>query len=171
MLTLSLLRHAKSDWSAPGLDDFDRPLAARGREAAPRMAAFMAREGIRPRLILCSAAVRTRQTLELVLPMLGGEPEVSIEKGLYLAPASLMLARLGKVPAGIAHVMMVGHDPGMHELAVALAGTGDAQSLKALAAKFPTAALAVIQLDAKAWSEIAPGKGRLVRFMTPRALD
>jgi phosphohistidine phosphatase len=171
MRTLSLFRHAKSDWSSPGLDDFHRPLADRGRDAAPRMGAYMAREGVRPQLILCSAAVRTRQTLDLVLPELGHEPEISYEKGLYLAPGSLMLARLHKVPDSVSHVMMVGHDPGMHELAVALSGSGDAQCRKALSLKFPTAGLAVITFDVATWAEVAPGQGRLVRFMTPKKLD
>jgi phosphohistidine phosphatase len=171
MLTLSLLRHAKSDWSSPGMDDFDRPLAERGRIAAPRMGAYMAGEGLRPQLILCSSARRTRQTLDLVLPELAHKPDVQFEKGLYLAPASLMLARLHKVADGVAHVMMVGHDPGMHELAVALSGTGDPQSLRALGVKFPTAGLAVIAFDTAHWAQVAPGAGRLLRFVTPKTLE
>ncbi len=169
MLTLSLLRHAKSDWSSPGMDDFDRPLAPRGLEAAPRMGAFMAHAGVKPHLVLCSAALRTRQTLDLVLPHIG-EPQVSIEPGLYLAPAPTMLARLRKVASDATHVMMIGHDPGMHELAVALVGSGDAQGRKALAVKFPTAALAVMTFDITAWSEAGPGKARLLRFVTPRSI-
>lgn len=170
MLTLSLLRHAKSDWSGPGMDDFDRPLAARGLEAAPRIGAYMAASGLRPRLILCSAAVRTRQTLDLVLPYLGESPEISIERGLYLAPASVMMARARRVPDGVPHVMMIGHDPGMHETALALAGAGEAGALAALARKFPTAGLAVIAFDVAHWADIAPGIGKLLRFVTPKSL-
>ena len=171
MLTLSLLRHAKSDWSMPGMDDFDRPLAARGLDAAPRMGAFMARVGLRPRLILCSAAVRTRQTLDLVLPYLGDAPEISIERGLYLASSSAMIARLRQVPAGVPHVMMIGHDPGMHETAQALAGRGDPQLLAALGRKFPTAGLAVYAFDVPAWDQVGPKGGHLLRFVTPRSLE
>lgn len=171
MLTLSLLRHAKSDWSTPGMDDFDRPLAPRGQEAAPRMGAYMAHEGLKPQLILCSAAVRTRQTLDLVLPHLAGKPEISFERGLYLASASSLLHRLQQVPDAIAHVMLVGHDPGMHEVAMALAGHGEAASLRALARKFPTAGLAVIAFDAVHWSDCAARTGRLLRFVTPKTLD
>lgn len=171
MLTLSLLRHAKSDWCGPGMDDFDRPLAARGREAAPRMGAYMASAGLRPRLILCSQAVRTQQTLDLVRPFLGEAPEISIERGLYLASSAAMIARLQQVPASVPHVLMVGHDPGMHETALALAGTGAEGAMAALARKFPTAGLAVIAFDVASWDEIAPGRGRLVSFVTPRSLQ
>lgn len=170
MLTLSLLRHAKSDWSGPGMDDFDRPLAARGREAAPRMGAYMAAAGLRPRLILCSEAVRTRQTLDLVLPHLGDAPEVSFERGLYLASAATMIGRLHRVPATVPHVLMVGHDPGMHETAVALAGRGAPAAMTTLARKFPTAGLAVLAFDVSTWEAIAPGEGRLLAFVTPKSL-
>lgn len=171
MLTLSLLRHAKSDWSTPGMDDFDRPLAPRGLDAAPRMGAYMAHEGLKPQLVLCSAAVRTRQTLDLVLPHLATKPEISYERGLYLASAATLLKRLQQLPEDVSHAMLVGHDPGMHEIAVALAGEGERGALCALARKFPTAGLAVFRFDGARWSEIAKGKGRLLRFVTPRALD
>jgi phosphohistidine phosphatase len=170
MLTLSLLRHAKSSWDNPGLKDFDRPLAKRGAVSAPRMGAFMAQNGIAPELILCSPAVRTRQTLDLVLPHLSAMPTVEYEEELYLAPAKGLLARVRKIKAKVHHVMIVGHDPGMQELAVELAGTGDAEALQALGRKFPTAGLAVIRFKAREWGKIGPGRGRLKLFMTPKAL-
>ena len=113
MLTLSLLRHAKSSWDDSSLDDFERPLNKRGEAAAPRMGAFMAQHGLAPDLILCSSAVRARQTLELVLPHLADRPQVVYEDGFYLAAPSAMLARLHKVDAKVRHVLIVGHDPGM----------------------------------------------------------
>jgi phosphohistidine phosphatase len=170
MLTLSLLRHAKSSWDDTGARDFDRPLAERGEAAAPRMGAFMARHKISPGLILCSPAVRARQTLDLVLPHLPGTPTVAYEEALYLAAPKALLARLRKVAAEVAHVVIVGHDPGMHQLAVDLAGTGDAASLEALARKFPTAGLAVIGFKVRDWSKVGPGKGHLEVFATPKAL-
>ena len=94
MLTLSLLRHAKSSWEDGSLKDFERPLAKRGESAAPRMGAFMAERGLAPQLILCSPAVRARQTLDLVLPHLAGDPSVLYEDRLYLAAPSALLARL-----------------------------------------------------------------------------
>ena len=170
MLTLSLFRHAKSSWDDAGVKDFDRALAPRGEEAAPRMGAFMAEHDIQPQLILCSPAVRTRQTLDLVLPHLGGDPTVVYEDGFYLASASQLLARVRKVEAKVRHIMIVGHDPGMHGLAVELAGSGAPKLMQALAAKFPTAGLAVLDFDVPAWPKVGPGIGQLRLFMTPKRL-
>jgi phosphohistidine phosphatase len=170
MFTLALFRHAKSNWDDPGLKDFDRPLARRGEAAAPRMGAFMAAQGIEPELILCSPAVRTRQTLDLVLPCLHGTPTVVYEEGFYLAAASQLLARVRRVEANVRHIMIVGHDPGMHGLAVDLAGSGNPKQMQALAAKFPTAGLAVLDFEVDEWSKIEPGLGQLRLFMTPKQL-
>jgi phosphohistidine phosphatase len=171
MLTLSLLRHAKSSWSDPRLKDFERPLNDRGETAAPRMGAFMARRGLAPDLILCSTAVRARQTLNLVLPHLKGAPAVTYENALYLASSATMLKRLQKVPAGVSHSMIVGHDPGMQTLAVELARAGNADDLASLAEKFPTAGLAVIVFDVDAWPDVHWGGGRLKLFMAPKRLQ
>jgi phosphohistidine phosphatase len=170
MFTLSLFRHAKSNWDDPGLKDFDRPLARRGETAAPRMGEFMAAQGIEPELILCSPAVRTRQTLDLVLPYLKSSPTVVYEDGFYLAAASQLLAHVRKVEAKVRHVMVIGHDPGMHGLAVELAGSGAPKQMQALAAKFPTAGLAVLDFDVEGWPDIGPGLGRLRLFITPKRL-
>jgi phosphohistidine phosphatase len=170
MLSLMLLRHAKSSWDDPSLKDFDRPLTARGKLAAERMGAYMARQGLAPDLIVSSSAVRARETLALVLPHLGDKPRTEFAEGLYLATPAALLSRLRKVGAAADGVMIVGHNPGMHSLAVTLSGSGDASSLKALAAKFPTAALAVITFEARNWSRIGPATGRLAEFMTPKRL-
>jgi phosphohistidine phosphatase len=171
MLTLSLLRHAKSSWSDSRLKDFERPLNERGETAAPRMGAFMARRGLAPDLILCSTAVRTRQTLNLVLPHLKGASELVYDDALYLASSATMLKRLHKVGPELKHAMMVGHDPGMHTLAVDLAGSGSPDDLARLAEKFPTAGLAVIVFDVDTWSEVHSGGGRLKLFTAPKRLQ
>jgi phosphohistidine phosphatase len=171
MLTLSLLRHAKSSWADPRLKDFERPLNERGEEVAPRMGAFMARRGIAPDLILCSTAVRARQTLDLVRPHLSGNAKVLYEDALYLASPSAMLKHVGKVPANVRHVMVVGHDPGLHTLAQQLATSGRREDLEALAEKFPTAALAVIAFQVPAWDEVKRVGGRLELFMVPKRLS
>lgn len=170
MLTLSLLRHAKSDWSTRGQGDFDRPLAQRGLEAAPRMGAYMAANDVAPALVLCSTAVRARQTLDLVLPHLAKPPKVVHDDKLYLASPNIMLAQLRKSAGAARHVLMVGHDPGMHDLAVSLAATGAGADLQALHAKFPTAALAVLAFEVQGWDEVAPGGGHLLRFVAPKRL-
>jgi phosphohistidine phosphatase len=170
MLTLSLLRHAKSSWDDPALEDFDRPLAKRGLTAAPRMGAYMAAEGLIPDLVLCSPAVRARQTLDLVLSHLSVGATVIYEEAFYLASPSVLLARIRKIDAPVGHALIVGHDPGIQGLALELASTGRAEALKALGAKFPTAALAVIRFTAGDWAKVARGKGRLELFITPKSL-
>jgi phosphohistidine phosphatase len=170
MRTLSLLRHAKSSWADPGVGDFDRPLNERGKDAAPRMGAFMADRKLAPDLILCSTAARARQTLDLVLPQLSGEPAVLYEDALYLAAASALLRRVRKVDAAVRHLMLVGHDPGLHALAVHLAGEGAPEELEDLRAKLPTAGLAMISFNVRSWSLVKPGAGHLKLFMTPKRL-
>jgi phosphohistidine phosphatase len=171
MLTLSLLRHAKSSWDDPGLSDFDRPLAKRGVKAARRMGAFMAEKGLAPDLVLCSSAERARATLALVLPELPRAPHrVLFEDGLYLAEAGPLLKRLRRLPKGVRHVLLVGHNPGLEDLVLELVGKGSADELAALRAKFPTAALAVVEFEQKSWRDIEPGSGRLALFMTPARL-
>jgi phosphohistidine phosphatase len=170
MLTLSLLRHAKSSWDDPSLEDFDRPLAKRGQAAARRMGAYMAEQAIAPEVVLCSTAVRARQTLDLLLPHLSGAPAVVHEDALYLATASALLARIRKIEGDAHHVMIVGHDPGVHTLACELSGAGKAETLQALARKFPTAGLAVIRFKSREWSKVRPAKGSLDLFVTPKML-
>ena len=146
MLTLSLLRHAKSSWDDASLEDFDRPLAKRGESAAPRMGAFMAAQGLAPELILCSPAVRARQTLDLVLPHLAGGPTVVYEDSFYLAAPSVLLARLRKIEGKVRHVMIVGHDPGMQGLALELAGDGRCRAAAGAGRQVP---------DRRAWPSSA----------------
>jgi phosphohistidine phosphatase len=170
MKRLLLLRHAKSSWGDDRLGDFERPLAPRGVHAAGAMARFLADEGLVPDLVLCSAAKRTVQTWTRIADKLGGKPKVRIEPELYLAEADALLDRLRAAPDKSATVMLIGHNPGMETLARLLAGAGDAAALRRMKAKFPTAALAVIDADVAHWSELARRRGRLVRFVTPKDL-
>ena len=172
MLTLSLLRHAKSSWTDPDLDDHDRPLAKRGAKAAPEIAKFMRREELRPTLVLCSTAVRTRATLALLIAGLGPPvPAITYDESLYLASPDAILALLREVPASIQQVLIVGHNPGLHMLALELIGTGERKLLASLAQEFPTAALAVFNFTQSAWNEIKPGTGKLEHFVTPKRLE
>ena len=104
------------------------------------------------------------------MPRLPVLPKVLYEQALYLAPASVLLKRIRKVEAKVRHVMVVGHDPGMHALAVDLAAIGKPEELEALGTKFPTAGLAVIVFDDRDWSKVKPRAGRLQLFMTPKRL-
>ena len=171
MLTLSLLRHGKSSWDDLELNDHERALAPRGIKAARDIGKFLAEQKLKPNLILCSGAVRTRATLALILPELGAAGiDIRYDDSLYLAHPATMLEIVRKTGAGPRHVMVIGHNPGTHALALELTGDGDRKLVAELATKFPTAALAVLSFDAAGWGEIKAGAGHLEVFMTPRGL-
>jgi len=169
MVTLSLFRHAKSSWAESSLRDFERPLAPRGEQAAPKMGTFIEAQGLVPDLVLCSPATRAIETLEHALPEFGDRPEIRYEEGLYHAGPRQMLQLLKDVDSGIRHVMLIGHNPGMQGLALGLVGSGKEDEVQALRQKFPTAGLAVIDFEAD-WPQVAPGLGSLRLFMVPRRL-
>ncbi len=172
MLSLALLRHAKSSWDAIDIEDVDRPLNERGRAAAPRMGEALKELNFIPDLILCSSAQRTRETLVLVAPNFKGTAaetaEVAFDEQLYLTSPEMLFARLKAVPVGPKSVLMIGHNPGLHGLALMLAGTGDAKSLSKLEDRFPTGALAVFAFPQVAWRDLEPATGILEAFITPR---
>ena len=124
MLTLSLLRHAKSSWKDPTIADHDRPLNTRGTTEAPVMGKAMAEHGLDPDLVLCSTARRTRDTLQLVLPELKTEPKIVYEDGLYHGTAQEMLDLLREVAAPASQVLLVGHNPELQSFALDLIGSG-----------------------------------------------
>ena len=124
MKRLYLLRHAKSSWDDPTLADHDRPLAPRGRRAAKVIAEHLGREGIAPELVLCSPSRRTRQTLTRIAPGLGKSADVQIKPELYAASAADLLEVLHEVPDEVESVMLIGHNPGIQDLALSLAGAG-----------------------------------------------
>ena len=167
-MQLLLLRHAKSSWGDPGLADEDRPLAPRGERAADRMRDYIASEGLEPELVLCSSALRARQTLARVLPALGTEFQVRIEPALYTFEADVLLDRLGRVSSDVTSALLVGHNPAIEGLAARVAERGDA--LPDLLRKYPTAGLAEIAFGDGTWGSLAKGHGELVRFIVPRDL-
>ena len=167
-MRLWLLRHAKSSWDDPEMEDVDRPLAPRGKRAADRIRDYLDAERIRPELVLCSSALRTRETLGRVLPGLGPEMTVRIEPSLYSFEADQLLDRLREVPGDVGSVMLIGHNPAMQELGSVLAAEGD--RLDELRKGFPTAALAELDVPVGSWEELKPGSGRLERFVLPREL-
>ena len=168
MKRLYLLRHAKSSWDDPTLADRDRPLAPRGRRAAKVMAQHLGRKGIAPELVLCSPSTRTRQTLKRLAPGPGKKADVQIEPELYAAPARNLLEVLHKVPDQVESVMLIGHYPGIQDLALSLARPGS--QISRLRRKFPTAALATLELNGT-WRELAPGSAELVSLVKPKELS
>lgn len=172
-MRLLLLRHAKSDWSKDA-DDHDRALSVRGRKAAPAMASYMLSKEYLPQAVLCSTAQRTRETLDLLLAGWTKKPAIRYERELYLADWPVLLARLKKAPVRASPLLLVGHNPGMEQLAVALAlqpkGVAERARLQRLTQKFPTAALAVLDFDIASWSFLQPGLGQLVDYVRPKDL-
>jgi phosphohistidine phosphatase len=167
-MRLWLLRHAKSAWDQPGLDDHDRPLSPRGERDAERIRRYLDGEVVDPALVLCSSATRARRTLELVAPALRGDPDIRIEPELYTFDASVLIARLRAIGATARSVMLVGHNPAIQELALELVGSGEA--LAPLAEKFPTGALVEIDVKGDTWGGLVEKSGRSIRFVRPRDL-
>jgi phosphohistidine phosphatase len=165
---LFLLRHAKSSWDDPSIEDHDRPLAPRGRRAAARIADHATKRAIRPDLILCSSAMRARQTLDRLASSLGQDAEIHIETSLYEATEDRLLERLLVLPDEVVSVLMIGHNPGVQDLALLLAREGPLRTL--LEDKFPTAGLATLAFGRAGWKDLDRGSGELVDFVVPRRL-
>ena len=172
MKTLYLLRHAKSSWSDHAIEDHDRPLNRRGQQNAPQMGQFMRKSGYVPDLILCSTARRTAETLSLIVPYIGDETPVRFERNLYLASSDAMLDRIRSADPNSDRLLVVAHNPGMEHLAADLISrdklNGTEELYDTLLAKYPTAALTVIQFDVDKWSEVSLGTGCLREFKCPR---
>jgi phosphohistidine phosphatase len=168
MTGLLLLRHAKAVPQGDEGSDSDRPLAEKGARQMRALAAWAAERRIRPALVLCSSAVRTRQTLALIAAKLK-DPETLFEDEIYLAGARALLHRLRNVPATCASVMVVGHNPGLHELSMLLLRSGAGASARRLKDGMPTGALAMFELDGP-WTSLDRGAARLVEFVTPKEL-
>lgn len=166
---LYLLRHAKSSWADPRLDDHDRPLAERGEDAVVRLRQHLASTGVEPDLVLCSSARRTLSTLEGIASALPANTTVLVEQGLYGATSSELLDRLHAVSDDVAGVLMIGHNPGLEVLAATLIGDGEDDLRRSLAAKFPTGALATLAFGGN-WTALAPAAATLAAFTVPRQL-
>jgi phosphohistidine phosphatase len=164
-----LLRHAKSSWADPTLADVDRPLSPRGERASKKIAKHMLRNKARPDLVLCSSSLRTRQTLAAIAPSLGTRCSIEVVPELYAASAEELFERLRMLPDSVESVMIIGHNPGLHDLALALASRGTERPR--LHAKFPTGALATLALRRDTWAALHTGDAKLVGFVAPRELS
>lgn len=168
---LILLRHAKSDW--PDVPDRDRPLAKRGRRDAPRIGRWLHEHGYQPDVVVVSAATRTRQTWDLVAPELGGSPAVHFEPRAYAASALTLLYLAQELPARYRTALLIGHNPGLSELATSLAAPPESDRATdngpRPAVSLPTAAVAVFDFRG-GWPSLSPGHARLTRLTTPADL-
>ena len=175
MKRLLLLRHAKAEREVPGIDDEARALAPRGREDAARIGRFLREEFYVADLVLCSTALRTRQTLELLLPELGVRPAVQYLPELYLARRDTILSVIRQARDGADSLMIVGQSPGLADCAQALTREPDDRKMRkryqAMAEKFSTGSLAVLDFEIAQWHGVEAGSGELEIFVRPKDLQ
>jgi phosphohistidine phosphatase len=165
---LYLLRHAKSSWKDEGLADHDRPLARRGRRASKAIGRHLREQGVEPELVLCSTARRARETLEGLAPSFG-RVAIRLEPELYGAGPDELLARLHEIAPPIRSAMVIGHNPGLEQLALLLARRGS--TVRELETKFPTGALATLAFRGHGWAALDRGTAELLEFIRPRDLE
>ncbi len=168
MITLLLLRHAKAVPQCG--DDFSRDLTTKGHRDAARLGQFLVTKGLVPDRALASPSARTRQTLEAVAAAAGRPIATAYDAELYNATKCHLRDRLGDVDTATATLLIVGHNPGLVELALALARDGDPQDFNAIRSHFPPCALVVIEFDRDDWDDARFGGGRLARYVTPDTL-
>jgi phosphohistidine phosphatase len=165
---LHLLRHAKSS-SKGDVEDHERPLSRRGRETARRISRNLPALLGKLDLVLCSSARRTRETMELALAEISPQPRHLVEGALYLADRYRLMERLRRLDLRDANVLLIGHNPGLHELALALAEESSADFAALASSKFPTAAYARIEVPAD-WSVLGYSRHPLIAYLTPDSL-
>jgi phosphohistidine phosphatase len=170
MRRLMLLRHAKTERAEPSQRDRDRKLMKRGRNDAPVIGAYMAHHGFVPDLALVSTAVRAQETWALVAPCFAKPPRMESDDRIYNATTAQLAEVVAEAKASAKTLLLVGHNPGFHELAVQLVAAGDVNLREQLNESLPTSGLVVIDLPIDAWSQLHPRAGRLERFVTPRLL-
>jgi phosphohistidine phosphatase len=171
---LFLFRHAKAEPHGDGDGDKDRALTERGRTDAARMAMHMRRKKYLPDMVLCSTSVRTRETLEYWSVAIAENPKVQFIDALYLAEPETMLSLLRRAPEKAEALMIVAHNPGTEQIAMTLLREElkprERDQADAMEEKYPTAALAVIDLDVDSWKSVKPASGALVDFVRPKDL-
>jgi phosphohistidine phosphatase len=171
MKILTLLRHAKSGWDDPVARDFDRPLNKRGRRAAVTVGRAMQAEQMAFDAVIASPAVRVVETLQDIGDGYGNALEPVHDADLYLASPAILLDRIQHVDDSVQRLLVVGHNPGLEQLAMMLSGADRSGLLGELEDKYPTATVAVIEFHVDRWADVAKGGGTLIRFMRPRDLD
>jgi phosphohistidine phosphatase len=171
MKRLTVLRHAKSSWDDPSLDDFNRPLNERGWKAARRIGHALKERKMQFDFALASPAARVRETIDGLIEGYGQpEFEIRFEPRIYDASVGTLLDLIHALPDTVSAPLMIGHNPGFERLIVDLAA-GDDKLRDRVAGKFPTAAVAVIELTADDWTQVQPGSGRIAELILPKELD
>jgi phosphohistidine phosphatase len=170
MRRLLLLRHAKAERSRPGESDHERVLASRGRGDAPKVGAYMVRHAFMPDLVLVSTSARTRETWELAATAFEEVPPARFDKRIYEAGAQAILKVIKDTGPQVGTLLVVGHNPGLQELAMHLVAVSESDALLRLKEEFPTSSLALINFMVEDWSRLHPRAGRLEHFVTPKTL-
>lgn len=170
MRKVILVRHGKSSWADPGLDDHDRPLNPRGRSASPVIARWLAERGHRPEMTLCSSARRTVETEELMRAAVPALPQPLVEAGLYHASPQQLLERLRALDDAVSVAMLVGHNPGLSATARKLSAAPVRPRCARAFEHFPTAAAAVFVLPIERWRDAAFGEAEFTDYARPREL-
>lgn len=165
-LQLILMRHAKSGWDDPLADDQDRTLNDRGRGAAPLLGQWLTTQGYEPDHVLCSSAIRTKETWSLVDAELGKRADVEFDTALYLASSDQILSKIQNVTAA-SRLLVMGHNPGIGYLAAELM---NAPAPHPQFSRYPTAATTVLEFDAESWNDIGFRAGTVIDFAVPRDL-
>jgi phosphohistidine phosphatase len=167
---LLLLRHSKTERGLAGERDSERKLTARGRADAPAIGAYMVRHGLVPDVALVSPAARAEETFELLAAEFKKPPRVKREERIYNASTETLMRSIREAPAG-KMLLVVGHNPGLHDLALRLIASGDTETRERLNEKLPTSGLVVIDVAFDDWSDLHASSGRLERFVSPRSID
>jgi phosphohistidine phosphatase len=170
MLRLLLFRHAKTARESGG-GDHDRPLTKRGEEDSKRIGRYLSDEQLLADLVVASDSRRTRQTLDLALKAAHQHPQTRLDRAVYLAEPHTLLDVIRRTPAEVRTLMLIGHAPGMADLATLLTGFGDRYAFARMNTKFPTSGLAILDFAVERWDEVKERSGRLDRFVTPATLD
>lgn len=171
MRRLMLFRHAKAERLEPGMDDHARTLIDRGRRDASRIGAYMAAHALEPDRVLVSPAARTQETWKYLSAAFKPAPAATMADRLYDASPHAILAVIKGTPASAHTLMVVGHNPGLQELALMLIASGDIDAREALHEKLPTSGLVIMDFAFDDWSKLHPQSGRLERFVSPKSLE
>lgn len=171
MKRLAILRHAKSSWDDPGLDDFNRPLNERGWKAARRLGREMEKRKMKFDLVLSSTSARTRETIDGVQRHYDFDAPIKFEQDIYLANKPTLLALVRSLDDKVKAPLIVGHNPGLEMLIADLTEDDDQGFRQRIKGKLPTGALTILELDAKHWSEVGKGRGKIVELILPKELD
>jgi phosphohistidine phosphatase len=171
MRRLLLFRHAKAERAEPGESDRQRPLAERGRKDAGRIGTYIASHAFMPDRVVVSPSLRTQETWKYTAAALRPAPAAKTVERLYDATPHAIFDVIRDTPAAAHSLLVIGHNPGLHEIAIMLIATGDIETRELLREKLPTSGLVIIDFPIDDWSKLHPRSGRLERFVSPKSLE